>query len=310
LERTYTWKEKIQPNRWQLQVDRLADEKITWEQFYEGFLTANHPASEFVTSKGGHTLLHLAVYQDKELYVTELAKLMADKKNGYGLTALEIAKFLGRNACANILQPQPKLSLSKIRNLKIQNPEKVLESFDYLDEPIFESKHVFDSILEKTAQAKSSDLIPGEKIWMGIYFNKEVQKGFRQKIVLRWIDEQIGFGIFAAQKIPSCTFIGEYTGVIKEVDAKATKDNYYCVKYTTWDIRRRKFTIDAQKSGNFTRFINHSVTPNLGLQSIYWCGLPRMVLVSLQEIEEGAQLTFDYGNLFWKECPHTPIPIC
>jgi len=319
LERTFTfsngarslysyWKEKIQPNHWQRQIDRLADEKISWDQFFESSSIFDHPALPFSTSKGEQSLLHLAVYQNREEWVSKLSNFLYDRRNSYGLTALEIAKFLGRKKCVDLLQTSLRGGLSNAPNVLVENPEKLtdLQDFEYLDEPMFESAGGLDLILEKTALAKSRDQIPGEKIWMGIYFNKEVQKGLHPKVSLKWIDEKLGFGIFAAQRIQSCTFIGEYTGIIRET---AAKDNYYCVRYTTWDVMRRKFIIDAQHAGNFTRFINHSDRPNLGLQSIYWCGLPRMVLVSLQEIEEGAQLTFDYGNLFWKECPHTPIPI-
>jgi hypothetical protein len=304
------WKEKIQPNHWQTQMDRLADGKTTWDQFFETATVAEHPALEMSTSKGGHSLLHLAVYQNREEWVLKLSHLLTQRKNNYGLNPLELATFLGRAGSIAILKDAGNVSLFKVPNLLIDDPDRVagLTPFAYLNEPIFESVHTLDLVLEKTAHAKSRDQIPGEKIWMGIYFNKEVQKGLHQKIALRWINETFGFGIFAVEKIPSCTFIGEYTGVIKEAGLN-TKDNYYCVQYTTWDIRRKKFVIDAKEAGNFTRFINHSKKPNLGLQSIYWCGLPRMVLVSLQEIEAGSQLSFDYGNLFWKECPHTPVPI-
>ncbi len=299
------WKERIQPNQWQIQIDRLSDEKISWDQFFESSAISNHPALSFSTTKGGHSLLHLAVYQNKEEWVYRLASLLPSVLNTYGLTALDVAKFLGRTKYMELLgAPAPK----SFANVKIYNPEK-LQNFTYLEEPIFETAQALDLVLEKTAIAKSRDQIPAEKIWMGIYFNKEVQKGHHPKVALKWIDDTLGFGVFAQQRIQSCTFIGEYTGVIKDLGKRSTKDNYYCVQYTSWGIRRKKLSIDAQNSGNFTRFINHSQTPNLGLQSIYWCGLPRMVLVSLKEIEKGEQLTFDYGSLFWKHCPQAPLPI-
>lgn len=292
------WSERTATNQWQTKIDRLADRKISWEQFFDEPLSGDHPGLDVVTSRGGQSLLHLAVLQKREDWVAKLESYLSSKQNGYGLTASELAKFLN---------PVPKGSFN-VPHVAIEHPEKI-PSFTYLDEPIFESTEIFDLVLERTAKLKERDEIPGEKIWMGIYFNKEVQKGHPPKLTLKHINDQLGFGIFAAQRIPACTFIGEYTGVIKERKKKVLKDNYYCVQYNSWDNGRKKYVIDAGEAGNFTRFINHSGKPNLGLQSIYWRGLPRMVLVSMQEIAEGTQLTFDYGNLFWKDCPLTPIPI-
>ena len=298
------WKEKIRPTHWQAKLDRLADQKMSWSDFFDSESVADHPALELSTTKGGHSLLHLAVIQDQPLWQAKLAKVMSDRLNEYGLSAAEVGQLIGRS-----VNPQ-KLHVATVPNLILGDPEKIEQlSFDYLDNPIFESAETLDFLLERTAWAKSSDQIPGEKIWMGIYFNKEVKKGFHPEVSLQWIGDSLGFGIFAAQKISACTLIGEYTGLVKECTRRSTKDNYYCVQYTTWGIRRRKFVIDAKIAGNFTRFINHSHRPNLGLQSIYWSGLPRMVLVSLQEIEAGTQLTFDYGMKFWKESPQPPIRI-
>ena len=67
---------------------------------------------------------------------------------------------------------------------------------------------------------------------------------------------------------------------------------------------RRSYVVEAEKMGNFTRFINHSDTPNLGFVCAYWCGMPRLLLVSLQMIPEGVQLSVDYGKLFWEQSPH------
>jgi hypothetical protein len=297
----------MQLNLWQKKLNNLSKGKISWEYFLGKFEMQNHPALLLSTTKAEQSLLHIAVYQNNEEVVSQLAHLLAMKKNSYGLTALHVAKFLGRANCARLLGLFPLALLSDVSHVVIESPEKMeqLQQFAYHEEPIFESANVLNLLLEKTLAAKSSDQIPGEKIWMGIYFNREVQP----KVSLRWIDETLGFGIFAQQTIPSCSFISEYAGIVKDLGDRSTKDNYYCVRYTSWGIKHHKLVVDAQSSGNFTRFINHSETPNLRLQSIYWNGLPRMVLISLQEIEAGTQLTFDYGSLFWKECPHVPIPI-
>jgi hypothetical protein len=182
-----------------------------------------------------------------------------------------------------------------------------LPSLEYLPQPRFESQQVFEEIVEKAKKAKTEDAIPPEKIWMGIYFDQEIQDGSHPKVSIRFIDEKVGFGIFAEQRIPSCAYAGEYRGQILERKMKLPREKVHCVRYTTWEMGRRKFIIDAETKGNFTRFINHSSKPNLSLQSVYWRGIPRMIFVTLKEIHEGAQLTFDYGTFFWKECSQTPV---
>lgn len=142
---------------------------------------------------------------------------------------------------------------------------------------------------------------------MGIYFDKEIQAGSHPKVSIRFIDEEVGFGVFTEQRIPSCAFAGEYRGMIQERVKKELKDKAHCVRYTVWEMGTRKFIIDAERKGNFTRFINHSAKPNLSLQSVYWRGIPRMIFVALKEIPEGSQLTFDYGTFYWKEFRKMPV---
>ncbi len=190
-----------------------------------------------------------------------------------------------------------------------EDPQVICEgapSYEYLPYPVFESEKIFDRIYQKTEKAKLKDSIAAEKIWMGIYFNKELQNGQHPKVVLKKINEEIGFGVFSANLIHGGSFVGEYTGVIRERKRKIVKDNLYCTRYTVWKMGWKKFVLDAEEKGNFTRFFNHSDQPNLSLLSVYWKGIPRMIFIALKDIEEGAQLTFDYGNLFWKECKRRP----
>ena len=141
---------------------------------------------------------------------------------------------------------------------------------------------------------------------MGIYFDKEIQGGVHPAVSIRYVNPEVGLGVFAEQKIPPCSYVGEYTGYVQEKKPELLRDKTYCVCYTVWEMGRRNFTIDAEKGGNFTRFLNHSSDPNLSLQSVYWRGLPRMIFVAVKEIPEGGQLTFDYGPIFWKEAGRLP----
>lgn len=184
--------------------------------------------------------------------------------------------------------------------------EPKLKQLEFLARPFFESEEVLKSIFFRTEKAKMEDSIPSEKVWMGVYFDREIRSEFHPPVSIRHIDAEVGCGVFAQQRIASCGFVGEYTGVVREREKKPPKDSVYLVRYPVWGSERKKFLLDAELKGNFTRFINHSTTPNLSLQSVYWRGIPRMILIALKEILPGEQLTFDYGDLFWKECPQKP----
>ncbi|HLB53339.1 MAG TPA: SET domain-containing protein-lysine N-methyltransferase [Chlamydiales bacterium] len=184
--------------------------------------------------------------------------------------------------------------------------EKCHQSLLYLPQPRFDTEKLFDQVIELTARAKAKDVIPAERIWLGIYFDREINEGIHPKVSIRFIDKEVGFGVFAEQRIPPCSFIGEYTGKLIPWKKWILREKFHAVRYTVWGSERKKFILDGETMGNFTRCINHSFTPNVCLQSVYWKGIPRMIFMSLKEITAGTQLTFDYGALFWKEHPSLP----
>ena len=279
-------------------LDRLGQKKLPWEQF---LVKIGNPlaASRLVTSGDGLSLLHLAVL-DNRLDVIQVLKkdpTLKLRRNAFGLNSIEISQFLNRKEALQILHPLSEMP-------RFPNLPK-LEHFEYLSHPVFETREAFEQVLAWSAKAKREDKIPAEKIWMGIYFEKEVRKGIHPPVSIRHIDDEVGFGVFADKKIPPCSYVGEYTGVIQQRTPKQLKENCHCLRYTIWE-GKKNFAINAEEKGNFTRFINHSAKPNLGVQSIYWRGIPRMIFVALKEIREGGQLTFDYGTHFWKQCHQTP----
>lgn len=286
---------------WRSILDKLSEKKISWQQIasYTPLYSADflqHPLVCFATDQNGQSLLHLAVLQAQDEWVDFLGKApsLRQKRNNFGLTPLELAQFL--------YHPSHIVSLGgSIFASRIHTFEQV-----YIPHPIFSSIEIFHEVLHHSKKAKLEDLIPTEKIWMGIYFDKEIQTRSNRRFSIRYIDEEVGFGVFAEQRISPCSFVGEYTGIIKERNKKEIKDKRYVLRYNCWQARGRKFVIDAETHGNHTRFINHSSQPNLVLQSVYWRGIPRMVFVSSKEIAEGAQLTFDYGKSFWKEMNQRP----
>jgi uncharacterized protein len=306
------------PNRdekiefWRFSMDALSLGKMTWENFLQGSPVSAHPARLLATTETGQSLLHLAVLANRADIVQEIVDKLPQlkwRRNSMNWSPLELAQFLPRENLVRLLQAQPTLAFCEQPNVAIPDRSRFesLSQVEYIPQPLFATNAIFDEIVNRTKKAKREDSIPPERIWMGIYFDKEIQAGIHPKVSIRFIDEKVGFGVFAEQRIPSCAFSGECRGVVQERKRKGLRDKVHCVRYTVWEMGKRKFILDAEKKGNFTRFINHSVKPNLSLQSVYWRGLPRLIFVALKEIAQGTQLTFDYGTFFWKECPQTPV---
>lgn len=288
-----------------LALEKLKTRRLSWGDFSKSFDLLD-PVLRLVTTKEGENILHLAVLADVDSLPQELVedRALLIKRNVYGQNPLEVSQFLRRGKClsplwmkeSSLFYQQPGIMADACESLNLS----------FLSSPIFENTQIFSQILASAFKAKLKDQIPPEKTWMGIYFDKEIQSGMHPQVSIRFIDEEVGFGVFAEQRIPSCSYVGEYTGMIQERKKRHLVDKRYCVRYTVWEMGRRNFIIDAEKMGNFTRFINHSVTPNLSLQSVYWRGMPRMIFIALKEIEEGTQFTFDYGTFFWETCQQAP----
>lgn len=291
----------------QEKLDKLRKGRIKWEDFLQTVDLSSPALRAAATSKEGDTILHLAALHGRRDIFEQLGNDVSFRwrRNLHGMTPIEIAQFLHKKE----LFPHSQDRFSFCDQPGVRTEEKfrlMLSEIEYLSHPIFEGSTGLYKILSRSQKAKKIDQIPPEKIWMGIYFDKEIQQGLHPPVSIRFVDEEVGFGLFAEARIPSCAFVGEYTGIVSERKKRHLDGKTYCVRYTVWEMGRKNFVIDAEEKGNFTRFINHSAKPNLSLQSVYWRGLPRMIFVALKEIPEGAQLTFDYGTFFWKECHQTP----
>lgn len=57
------------------------------------------------------------------------------------------------------------------------------------------------------------------------------------------------------------------------------------------------YSIDQSTAGNFTRFFNHSCSPNYSVERQYSQGCERLVVrANTQQFEFAEELTIDYGS--------------
>ena len=127
------------------------------------------------------------------------------------------------------------------------------------------------------------------------------------KVCLKYINDKIGYGVFAEEDISANEMVGEYTGELlsrKKVDALPSLAQADCVMYVgafyQKDAIRDHLFVDAKKFGNFTRFINHSGNPNVDNFSVLGeDGLWHIPVFTIKPIKKDEQLLIDYGQGYW-----------
>lgn len=137
------------------------------------------------------------------------------------------------------------------------------------------------------------------KKFLAVCFEENLQKNLHVSISLSYIPKK-GFCVVLEETIGKHVYIGEYLGVVKK-GSISTFFSPYTVSYPTPFSSFRGYVIDAEKKGNFTRFINHSNKANTELKSVL-CkdGLIRMIFLSKRSIKKGEELTLNYGTFLPK----------
>lgn len=102
-----------------------------------------------------------------------------------------------------------------------------------------------------------------------------------------------GKGLFTLEDIPWGYRVIEYTGqIIKRKEGNRREKYYDSIGYTLLFELDDKRDVDGLIGGNESIYINHSSKPNLGVLREN----SKIFFYSLDDIEKGTELTFDYGS--------------
>lgn len=115
-----------------------------------------------------------------------------------------------------------------------------------------------------------------------------------------------GNGVFATRDLPAGTELIEYTGRLITVEqADELYDEIY-TGHTFLFTLNDDWIIDANVGGNDARWFNHSCAPNC-IPYLYEDPLDnskdRVFIETLRAVQEGEELTYDYGISF--DVPYT-----
>jgi uncharacterized protein len=174
---------------------------------------------------------------------------------------------------------------------------------EYLPHLQFDSAKIFQRITKHCIRASKKNLIHAKRKWLGALYAEQISSAHMADVSIRWIDDTLEYGLFAETDIYAWEFIGEYTGVVRRHYSIFSEINDYCFLYPTSRYFFGKYFIDGEKAGNEIRFANHSDRPNCESTGIFSNGMFHMILRAIKDIPAGAQITYDYGERYWKARP-------
>lgn len=180
-----------------------------------------------------------------------------------------------------------------------------LESFQsffgvkYTPRLIVETPNLEMKIQEQIQNLYKKSELTVQQLWFGKYFKNEILSGFIPDVVIRYIDNQLGWGVFANRNFQKMDYIALYSGILRK-SRRSDKTNAYCFEYTLTNGMKTPYTIDAEETGGVARFLNHSLKPNLQSSLATLDFMNYILLIANRPIQKGEQLCYDYGEDYWK----------
>ncbi len=134
-------------------------------------------------------------------------------------------------------------------------------------------------------------------------YGNYIRKSFVAPVYIGKTQSQ-GYGLFTLKPILKDSFIGIYTGEVKEaLDLIAYDETGFDTDYA-WDYPDdiqglQPQEIDAKYSGNEMRFANHENNPNLNVEHTVVNNQWYIFLVARENIDMDCELTISYGHAYW-----------
>ncbi len=222
----------------------------------------------------------------------------------------DMCDFIARNRISISGDSYVGASDKYARNIKLECGEKTeythkefheITGVEYLPHMEFESANTLRRVIDQYPQfLRNEGAVASRSRWLGEYHGANIAKGCIANVVIRWVDDDIGLGVFAMENLKSHVFIGEYTGIVKSRGRVLFNINDYCFSYPSGFWHSKVYMIDSSDKGNYTRFINHSDSPNLEPAYAIYKDIVHIIFMAREFIPKGTQLTFNYGAAYWR----------
>jgi hypothetical protein len=221
-----------------------------------------------------------------------------------GFSAKELVQFLGKRP----LYPLFSIDIPKVLYLQEANdlrPKSVelkefenFFSFSYTPTIRFSSYFQLKEAISLCPWLYRKSIFCTEERQLGRRYRKETFFPSSFPYSVRFIDQLIGFGLFAEKTFEKEEFLGIYAGAFMPLDE--AQNTAYCFHYPVRWTSYFSYCIDAEKTGNLLRFINHSDRPNVKARAFVIEGVLYTGIFALQPIHKGQELFLYYGSDYWK----------
>jgi len=130
-----------------------------------------------------------------------------------------------------------------------------------------------------------------------------VRKGWTHPDVFVAPDSYGGHGLFAADAMSVGTLLGEYTGELVRDEHDQLDDYAFNFPSLSGNLR-----VSARNHGSLIRFLNHETAESATctMQSVMVDGCIHLLCFTRRQISPNDELTYDYGQAFWKARKITP----
>lgn len=114
-----------------------------------------------------------------------------------------------------------------------------------------------------------------------------------------YINDDVGFGVFATASIKAGDFVGVYTGIVKIKND--TDDTTYTWEHPGDPLHTKiKLACDSTFAGNELRYVNHSFAANVKKVDILCNNRWYLCYIAQEDIALGEQLLVSYGLGYWQ----------
>ncbi|XP_055298623.1 histone-lysine N-methyltransferase PR-Set7-like [Sitodiplosis mosellana] len=182
--------------------------------------------------------------------------------------------------------------------VKCATPKPISRSSTPLQKPM-QSKQMTDFFPVRRSIRKTKKVVELEHLR---YIEKAIEQQCEDGLVVKYFKEK-GRGICAGRPFARGEFVIEYIGdLIDQIEADRREEIYAkdvafgCYMYY-FKHKEQQWCIDATaETGKLGRLVNHSRNGNLVTKIVTYKNRPHLVLIAKENIKEGEELTYDYGD--------------
>ncbi|MCH1430706.1 MAG: SET domain-containing protein-lysine N-methyltransferase [Chlamydiales bacterium] len=252
--------------------------------------------------KWSNTPLHIAVILAKKKAIDKFSSIGFDKENDLGFSPYLLAKYLHPESLFTKLFPEKKqkhpLLLQTNGKQEKLSRKKQRDIFNYT--PIDSLKFSSYSLLCQSSyyHLKSSSLIEDyTDEFFPLLYQDKLSSPCDYPYYVKWVNDKVGYGLFAKQNIPKSYLLGEYAGIARYTSF-IPSSNPFLFSYSFPEFR--KTCVDAKSFANPLRFVNHSYQSNVKCVKLFFENILHIFVLSQDEIKKDEQLLMDYGPYFWR----------